>query len=229
MSDGDEDWLRLVGEVAREGSRRDAETLARMAETEEGRRLLAPMGEVARARIAATAFPAARRGWRARAGVIGVGASGALAAAAAFALWVGAAGRDAPLPAYEVAVSGPPSALRAVPAPQHGPRIELTAASPFEVVFRPDEDVKGPVAAEAFLVEGERVRAWDAPIEVSSEGAVRIAGAADALFGGRRGAIDVLVIVARPGALPQAARALRAADAPGDATRAARLHVTIAP
>src|SRR5207247_1192588 len=75
----------------------------------------------ARARIAAAAFPARLPARRARKGnVIAIGASVALAAAAGLALVAGAVrgvGPDAPLPAYEVAIAGPPSPLRGAPGP----------------------------------------------------------------------------------------------------------------
>jgi hypothetical protein len=226
----DEDWLELVGEAARAQRHDDAAILAQLEATEEGRGLLAALDEGARARIAATAFPAPPSARRAE--VIAIRAGVALAAAAALALVVRGASPGAPLPPYEVAISGPTSPLRGAPgtaALSPHESITLAPASPLEIVLRPDQDVRGPVTAGAFLVAGATVRAWDAPIEVSQDGAVRIAGEADRLFAGKRGDVDVIVVVARPGAIPEAARAIEAITAHDGTRRAVRLHVHITP
>jgi hypothetical protein len=222
----DEEWLELVGDAARERKRDDAAVLARMEATEEGRALLAAMGEEGRAKIAAVAFPAARPAGRAK--VIALGAGAALAAAAAVVLAVRGAGATGPLPAYEVAIAGPASALRGAPAAGAARAIAIAPSTPLEIVVRPDEDVRGQVVAGAYLVEGGASHAWDVPIEVSEDGAVRIAGETDRLFAGRRGELDVIVIVARPGGLPDAADAPRAIEAHDSARRAVAVHVTIA-
>src|SRR5438128_469601 len=77
-------------------------------------------------------------------------------------------------------------------------------------------------------LEASGAHAWHPPMDVSSEGAVRIAGPSAAVFEGRSGAFDVLVIAARPGALPDEAHALDVGATERE-RRVARVHVTIAP
>jgi hypothetical protein len=226
----DEEWLELLAEEARKRRREDAAILAQMAATtnEEAQALLAPLDEEARARIAAAAFPESRRALTRRAKMTALAVGAALAIAAAVALVARGTGPSAPLPPYEVALFGAPSHLRGAPGVTSTPTIAVAPESPLEIVLRPDVDVRGPVVAGAFLVEGGGARRWSAPIEVSEDGAVRIAGRVDSLFGARRGEVDVIVIVARPGALPEEDHALDAPPSSDSSRRAVKLHMTIA-
>jgi hypothetical protein len=222
-----EDWLEWIGETAREASRRDKYELARLASTEQGKRLLAPLDPAARARMVGAFHPGRAVAQPRRRRV--AAAASALLAVAMFALWRGNVHRTTSLPDYEVSVSGPRSTVRGGPGERALSQLELHAESPFELVFRPNEDVSGPLTAQAFLVEGAQAHTWRGPVEVSPEGAVRIKGSTDSLFAGRRGDLDLLVIVARPGAIPDDTDAVAASASPGDSRRVARVHLKITP
>ena len=191
--------------------------------------LYAPLGEAQLARFeeaardahgherdAASAAPsravgAARRAWGARIALLG----GSLAAAAALLLWLR---MPPPLPvaAYDVVVASADVGARAEGArPAPGPVVQT--GTTFELVARPAVAERGPLAARAFLERDGVVTSWDAPIELSSEGVVRITGDTEALFGARRGAVTILLAVGRPGAIPTSPADLtRSADPAGE-------------
>jgi hypothetical protein len=83
----------------------------------------------------------------------------------------------------------------------------VTRSSAFDVELRPKAPVEGAIGARAFLLRGEEVRPWDPPFRVDRSGVVRIAGPAEALFGGvPDGPWEVAVAVGRPEVLPTAPR-----------------------
>ncbi len=177
-------------------------------------RAFRPVDDEARARIAArvtaelaTRAPASGKGarvgvrsWTFRSVTI---AAGVLTMAAAVALVVRT--RDAALPAYEIAFVGGDQALRgAVPAAV-APVHKFSRGESFRMVLRPRTALGGPVAARLFLRRGADVRAWDAPVDVSSEGAVRVVASLDTLPAASEGDWDLVVVVGRPDAVPRAA------------------------
>ena len=86
-----------------------------------------------------------------------------------------------------------------------GPRVPVLRGTRFTIEARPDAPVVGAVGARAFLVRGVDVRPWDPPFEVTRDGSVTIAGAADALFAGvPDGPWDIALAVGRPETLPTA-------------------------
>jgi hypothetical protein len=149
-----------------------------------------------------------------------------VAAAAAVALWVASQSGEGSLPSYEVAVIGAKQ-LRADPQSPSAGEISLDPRGDFELVARPAAPAPG-VHAHAVLVRDGAARPWSAPIEISDEGAVRVAGTTEALFPETRGAYEVVLVVANEAWLPsreEAARIARGADAPSSAVRAIRARV----
>lgn len=144
-----------------------------------------------------------------------------LAAAAAIgAVWIGGgfrSGASGAMPGYEVAITGS-KAMRADPSAQPTSPNAPIAVDPkgdFELVARPAVPTSG-VAARALLVCGGAPPApWAAPIDISSEGAVRIQGTTRALFPNPRGECDIVLFVAKSAAtLPSDEDATRLAASP---------------
>jgi len=109
----------------------------------------------------------------------------------------------APLPAYEASFSGE-SALRGTQSQAEPPRVG--PGSELSLIARPGRPVQGPVEVSAFLVRGDSARPWAAPAQVSPEGAVRIAGSADALLPPEPGPWTAVIVIRRPGASPAGPR-----------------------
>lgn len=144
------------------------------------------------------------------------GAAGAalLAAAALAALWLRRG--DPPLPAYVATIAGE-QAQRAAPPPdaQPGGVARLGPGAEIEVLLRPAQSVPGAVDARAFLAREGVERAVPASIERSDDGALRLGGSYEQLFGeAPRGAWELVVVVGRPGALPKSAGEASAAAHP---------------
>lgn len=144
-----------------------------------------------------------------------------LAAAAAIgAVWIGGGfggGAGGAMPGYDVAITGSKS-MRADPSAKPTNPDAPIAVDPkgdFELVARPAVPTSG-VAARALLVCGGAPPApWAAPIDISSEGAVRIQGTTRALFPNPRGECDIVLLVAKSAAtLPSDEDATRIATSP---------------
>jgi hypothetical protein len=149
-----------------------------------------------------------------------------LAAAAALVLLMRT--RQVDLPAYDLEIASSVQDTRAGGPSEHVSEARLDRTAAFEMVVRPAERARTPIAARAALVHEQRAVAWDAPIEISPEGAVRVRGAARALFGDARGVYEIVVVVARPEDLPSAdevASIASGASSPGRA-RVVRGRVT---
>ncbi|HVJ88673.1 MAG TPA: hypothetical protein VM580_02650, partial [Labilithrix sp.] len=95
-------------------------------------------------------------------------------------------------------------------APETTPSTDLEALldpnGEFELVARPATPTAG-VTARAVLVQGGTPRPWTPPIDVSTEGAVRIYGPTKSLFPETRGAYEIVVLVGRKGTLPSESEA----------------------
>ncbi|AKT42367.1 hypothetical protein [Chondromyces crocatus] len=139
-------------------------------------------------------------------------------AAAVAAVWgLGRFGTTAGVPLYELTVVGGEQSTRSAPrAPGEEPP-QLGSGSRLELLLRPAEPAHESVAVRAFLATRgaaslSEVRRWEPPVEISPEGAVRIAGTREALFPDLpAGEITVLLVVGAEGKLPEdAAAALRA-------------------
>jgi hypothetical protein len=123
--------------------------------------------------------------WR-RAAVLAV----PLAAAAALVLVLGPL-RGGGLPDYALEVEGGSAEQRGPSGPQAGPaRFEPTAR--VAITARPETVPEATVSARAWLErDGSR---WPLPVQPSVErGVVHLEGSAAALFGGKRGAYDLVL------------------------------------
>lgn len=129
----------------------------------------------------------------------------AASVAAVMMLWPGRAA--APLPEYSAHLAGGVRAQRspdsppAVPVFQPGTRFELT--------LRPGTRVEGRLEVRAFLESGERFEPWLAREVPPDTGAVTLDGVVGEDIELRPGTWSLRVVVARPGAMPEAG-ALRA-------------------
>ncbi len=177
-----------------------------------------PLDELERARIAKRVdaglhrprFAPGRRVWL-------VAIAGPLAAAALVVLYLRLSPGPEPLvmvPEYSLELTGGDRATRSATPAQGGP-VELHRSSHLEIVLRPTTAVKGPIVVRAFLVSdgGADARAWDVPMQRSTDGAVRIAGDAGTLLGVPAGAWDLVFTLSAEGAT---------APDPADVARAAR-------
>lgn len=117
-----------------------------------------------------------------------------LAAAAAVALFVLGRGAESNVPEYAMTVTGGDKEVRSMQAPS---LLKLSPGSRFEVLLRPAHPTKD-VAVRAFLLQGGAAKPWDAPLEVSPAGAIRIAGETSKLFPGGPGEYGVLVLIGEP-------------------------------
>jgi len=148
-----------------------------------------------------------------------------LAVAAAAMLYLGRAHHD-DLPLYAMTLA---SDMQENRGEEHQATAEtrLHRHAFFEAVARPAVPPKEPVAARAVLVRNGHASAWKAPIEISPEGSVRIAGPADALFPETRGAYDIVVALGTTSSLPDEATLQKAAERGGETDfRVIRGHVT---
>lgn len=210
-------------EDARLGGRWDALTAGRLTpEEEEELRALTetspeaaaayeafrPLGADFRARMAqaarfqlgprAAAPRATRRRRRLRWSISGA----ALAAATLlFLLWPQHG--KAPLPSYGLELGGDVHILRSETAEPASERKVFVPGNRLRLVLTPNVAVEGPVAASVFVLGADGVSPLAAPPSaISKEGAVRIEGevGGDVLL--PRGDVSLLVVVGRPGSLP---------------------------
>ena len=200
-------WLALTEGTLGEADRAELEALA--SRSEEGRRALEahrPLDAAEQAEMVERILGASpviapvitlRPRSKARAALI---ALGSLAAAAALFFTLPARDPGA-IPAYEVAMAG--EQAQRGPAPSEGAPRVFGPGSDIELVLRPAVAEKGPIAARGFLLRDGRVQAWAPPIEVSSDGSVRIAGPYEAVFRGvAPGDVELVLVVGRPGVIP---------------------------
>jgi hypothetical protein len=130
------------------------------------------------------------------------------AAAAAILLGVALRPESSTLPAYEMSVIAA-KAQRSDPSASPTD-VTLDANGDLELVARPKTPSSG-IAARAVLVRDGSAMAWAAPIEVSSDGAVRIVGATKRLFPETKGRYTIVLLLADPARLPSAEVASRIA------------------
>lgn len=199
-------WERLAAGALSEQERAELERLASQSpEDARKREAFTPLDAAARQRIVdrigpllATAPPAGKvvpfrpRRW--------VAVVPALAAAAAVLFFAWPGRQLAPVPEYQLALSGE-QALRGEPSAEAVPR--LGPGSQLSLVLRPARAVEGAIQVRAFLVQGGKAQPWNPPMEVSSEGAVRIAGLVETLLPVAPGEWTIAVAVGRAGAVPE--------------------------
>ncbi|MBS2020178.1 MAG: hypothetical protein JST00_45385 [Deltaproteobacteria bacterium] len=229
--DKDDDLLRALGRVAADQARATApyermttgaatkeelDELARLEESgdEETKGLVAaarPLDDAARARIADTL--AAKMAPRRRAalawGRIGA-AGGAIALAAAVALLVTRPTATAPLPRYSVdSTSVSTMRMPSDPGATNDCTLQSSEWGAFEVVIRPDAELRGGVSASMFVWEGSTTKPWAGDFEVAPTGSIRIRGTKKSLLG----ATSLVIVVGRPAAFADRALA-KARSAP---------------
>jgi hypothetical protein len=125
---------------------------------------------------------------------------GWLAAAAALVLVVTrSGGPGGPLPEYQVEPGGQVRQTRSEDAPADP---VFSRGSRLELVFRPRTPVSGPVEASIFVERGDELRPWDAAVEVSPAGAVRIHGVLGRDLELEPGDWTVWAAIGRRGTLP---------------------------
>lgn len=154
-----------------------------------------------------------------------VAGSGALAAAAA-ALFVFMPHGLGDLPEYRAEVVGGTSYERSAPpsATESATKV-VSAASELEILVRPSTAVTEPVGAVAFATHEGATERWEAPIEVSQEGVVRVVGPARSLFQPPAGRWTLTFAVGRTRDLPARFEDVR----PSDRVRVTVVDVTLAP
>jgi hypothetical protein len=115
-----------------------------------------------------------------------------LALAAAIALFIGTRPTSEPLPEYTVSIVSA-KATRG-DATTKNEEVTLDPNGDLELVLRPAVPARG-VSATATLVRGNTTRPWTPPMEISSDGAIRIAGKNQALFPETRGSYEIVVTI----------------------------------
>lgn len=173
------------------------------------------MAEAVRQRVASPSprvAPAAaaplrrRRGWRA-------GSAAAAALAASILLLVVQPWQE-PLPPYVALLAGGTEDLRAGEAPASGGTPVFAPGNSFELILTPERETAEDLAVETFVVRREEVAPWAAPVEVSEQGAIRVAGVIGEEVQLPEGESTLLVVFGRRGSLP-AAKELSDRGGPG--------------
>ena len=143
----------------------------------------------------------------------------ALAAAAAFSVWMRPADQAAMLPAYFVSASGGVSELRAgrpEPGTEDGTTIappeRLRSESELRVVCRPDTAIVGPLAVRAFFVQGDAVDEVIPVVQLAPTGAVELRLSGHDLLSRHRGQGRLRVVVGRPRAIREVAPPMAASE-----------------
>jgi hypothetical protein len=137
----------------------------------------------------------------------------ALAAAAAIALFFLFRRDDPEMPLYAFELSGNVADVRS-----DGPRVveqhaTLNRNATLQIVLRPASPVRTPIEARAVLVRDGKPRPWNPPLEISSEGAVRIVGPVATLLPDTDAPWEILVAIGPK--VPADIMAAAAAPPPG--------------
>jgi hypothetical protein len=88
--------------------------------------------------------------------------------------------------------------------------VTLDPEGDVELVARPAAPARG-IGARTVIVREGAARPWHPPLEISDEGAVRIAGRTKALFPATEGLYDLVVVVGKEASLPNEDEAVRIA------------------
>lgn len=116
-----------------------------------------------------------------------------LALAAGFALFISTRAPSESLPAYDVTVVGAKT-HRAAEEVAHSADVTLDPRGDFDLVARPKTPARNVVVRAQLFRDGKELP-WSPPIEVSADGAIRIASTTRALFPETRGSYDVVLLV----------------------------------
>jgi Putative zinc-finger len=150
-------------------------------------------------------------GGEGRSGAVGWGMRPAWAASAAMLLLVPAVyviyqsvrvGTVPALGSYSMEVHGFIKEMRGAETHPADQPYRFTQGGAFELVLYPQEPIAGDVKVETFLAREDGIEPWPAPVEVSSEGAARIAGRVGSQIALPPGSSELFVAIGRPDALP---------------------------
>lgn len=203
--------LEQLTEVAHEEQKReqdapvppDSELFAPPSEekkAELAEKVRAQLGLAAEAKVVPLARPRSAWLWALAASVL-------LAALGARFFWAGS--ELAPLPKYSLSMSAGAMELRGEPVPSDSVP-SFAPGTSVDLVLRPATALEGPVAWRGFLVQGERWSAWAPQAELDRSGAIRIAGRASSLFPESPGERTLVIVLARPNEIEEAANAVAA-------------------
>lgn len=120
-----------------------------------------------------------------------------------------------PLPEMTMALTAGDRSLRGAVTEEGDLRI-VAPDSMITLGLRPDVAVEGPVEAGLFAISEGRAHRIDLRIRTSQDGAVRVRGPAQRLAGIDRGAATIVLVVARPGRLPQPEQLVEGSNSTGD-------------
>ncbi|MBK6690330.1 MAG: hypothetical protein IPG45_38040 [Deltaproteobacteria bacterium] len=166
--------------------------------------LYAPLSEATQDRIAERSLAEVRTLPFRKAPIVG----SLLALAAAIMIGIFAmTDRYAPLPSYAVNAQVQDALYRSEDLPR-APTVR--SDSRIELVLVPDQPAEGALAGRLFLEEGTTVRVIAAAPEISPDGALRWRGTPAQLLGVETGTVTVVMVVGRPGQLPEAPDGLHA-------------------
>jgi hypothetical protein len=126
------------------------------------------------------------------------------AAAAVLLFFVWPRHRDGELPGYTFELSGNVAEVRSGDPTVVEARAKVHENATLEIVLRPKEKVTGPIAVHCTLVRDGKPRAWTPPMQISSEGSVRISGPVKELFPDVAAPWEILVAIGPESALPPA-------------------------
>jgi hypothetical protein len=167
---------RVAAEQAREGERWEALAAAPPVTAadadDDARRLFTPPSDASVERMTVPVLALLAKQKPARRGVRWIGAGGALAAAAAVALFVAGARDD--MPGYTLAVSGGLRGERGAEAPSAVKPLTVAAGTRVVLLARPDARDEGAVSGATFLRCGGDAHAVASEQERSEKGALRI-------------------------------------------------------
>lgn len=138
-----------------------------------------------------------------------------VAAAALVLFFVWPRGTVPGLPRYAFELAGNVAETRADGPKVVEARAKVHVNANLEIVLRPDSPVAVPVKAKAILVRDGKAQAWTPPMQVSGEGAVRIAGPVKMLFPDVARPWEILVAVGPQAQLPADPDAMLAAASAG--------------
>ena len=141
-----------------------------------------------------------------------IASAAAVAASAIFLLWP----RGGPLPEYAVHLEGGVSPTRAATVVEQAIPVVVTG-EPLTLKLQPATAVAGPVTARAYLRRGAELRPLSAAtLAVDTAGMVTLTGTVGIDLQLPEGDREVVLAVARPGALPSRQRLQRALDTAAD-------------
>lgn len=159
--------------------------------------LYAPLSDASKERITAAGLAEVKTVAFRRAPIIG----SLLALAAAITIGIFAmTDRYAPLPAYAVNAQVQDALYRSEDLPR-APTVR--SDSRIELRLVPDQPAEGAVAGRLFVKDGSGVKVIAAAPEISPDGALRWRGTPSELLGVETGTVTVVMVVGRPGELPE--------------------------